>query len=91
MLNSKTLWFILKTIVTGVWCVLVLFAFLIPSQIMDHCRIMILILLLIHLFELPISLKIGTENGISKSVTVVKTICYGFTWWIPLRRGVISE
>ena len=91
MLDNKILWSLFKMFTTCVWGILIIFAFLVPSQIMSVFQALATIFLLIHLLELPFSLKISNEKGVPKSVAVIKTVCHGVAWWIPLKRGLIDE
>ena len=51
-----------------------------------------LALLALHLAEIPMtSLKIGREKNIPVPVTVVKTLLFGFCWWLPLKKGIIAK
>ena len=55
-------------------------------------RIFFIGLLLIHILEIPIvSLKIGREKKVPDSMTIIKTILFGFTWWLPLKKGIIDK
>lgn len=91
MLDSKLLWVLLRFFVVFLWCVLIYLGFIIPSSLSLLMHVAIVLLLLIHLTELPIAFRIGKEKGLTKSIVVIKTMVYGFTWWVPLRRGVINE
>lgn len=48
-------------------------------------------LLVIHIAELPIGLKIGKGKNIPAMTTAAKTILFGFTWWLPLKKGIIEK
>ncbi|HQI81662.1 MAG TPA: hypothetical protein PLR71_08890 [Deltaproteobacteria bacterium] len=43
-----------------------------------------------HPLELVLSRGIGAAAGVSPAHTLVKTIVYGFTWWLPVRLGVFK-
>jgi hypothetical protein len=61
----------------------------------ETVRLIWLIVLIVwvvgHPLELPISLPIGEKAGLSKQRTVIKTILFGFTWWLPVKLGVFKE
>lgn len=48
-------------------------------------------LFLLHIFELKTALAVGREKGLSTARTVVKNLIFGFTWWVPLRRGIVNK
>jgi hypothetical protein len=45
----------------------------------------------IHAAELPISLKIGKQAGFSNKTVVLNTLLFGFTWWLPVKKGIIVK
>ncbi len=91
MLNSKLFWFLFRNSVLLVWIVLFLFAFGLSTPISPLFRTALVILLLIHAAEIPISLGIGKEKQLSTGIIIFKTLLYGFTWWIPLRKNLIEK
>ena len=44
-----------------------------------------------HPPELILSIPIGKKAGISTGTTVLKTLLFGFTWWLPVKMGVIDK
>ncbi len=91
MLNNKAFWNILKSIVILGWILLFMLASIGSGAFVLVARIAILVLILIHLSELTVSLPIGRENNLTTRRIVINTLVFGFTWWTPLRRGVIDE
>ena len=43
-----------------------------------------------HPLELPIALRIGAERGLKPPTVVLKTLAFGFTWWLGLKRGELE-
>lgn len=53
---------------------------------------MALFLFCLHFCELlVIGLKTGAEYGKKVSETVASCLCFGFLWWLPLRRQMKKE
>ena len=50
-----------------------------------------LLLLLIHAGETLYSIRIGRRKGISPMRIVLLTLIFGFTWWVPVKRGIINR
>lgn len=48
-------------------------------------------LFVLHLFELKTALRIGHEKGLSDLRIVLKNLLFGFTWWVPVKRGIMSK
>jgi hypothetical protein len=46
---------------------------------------------IVHPLEIITSYKIGKEKNLSFARTAVMTILFGFTWWLPLKMGVIDK
>jgi hypothetical protein len=47
-------------------------------------------LVLLHAAEIVVARKIGVEKNVPLWRVVVKTILFGFTWWLPLQKGIIT-
>ncbi|MBN2158447.1 MAG: hypothetical protein JW807_03555 [Spirochaetes bacterium] len=49
-------------------------------------------LLVFHMAEIPAaSMKIGTDRNIPASTVAAKTMLFGFTWWLPLKKGILDK
>ncbi len=48
-------------------------------------------LIVLHLFEMKTALKVGREKGLSNRRIIIKNLIFGFTWWIPLKRGIFNK
>lgn len=44
-----------------------------------------------HPLELAVSLGIGEKAALSGTRIVLKTLAFGFTWWVPLKLGIIRK
>jgi urea transporter len=44
-----------------------------------------------HPLELAISLPIGREKGLKPEWAAAMTLLFGFTWWLPLKRGMRTD
>ena len=48
----------------------------------------LLILLALHTFEyFQTGRKTAEEQGMSELEGLAKCLCFGFTWWLPLKKG----
>jgi hypothetical protein len=43
---------------------------------------------LLHLTELPTAVNIGREKGVGLGRALLMNMIFGFTWWVPLKKGV---
>jgi hypothetical protein len=46
---------------------------------------------ILHPLELAMSLPIGKEKGLAPQRVFIKTMAFGFTWWLPLKLGVFED
>lgn len=42
----------------------------------------------LHVGELPLALRAARMRGVGVARAVVMDMLFGFTWWLPLRRGI---
>ena len=48
----------------------------------------LLALLALHTFEyFQIGRKVAAEQGLSKPEGLAQCLAFGFTWWLPIRKG----
>lgn len=53
--------------------------------------ILIGLLVLLHLTEMRTAMRIGAEKKIDPGRILAMNLLFGFTWWVPLRLGVIER
>lgn len=80
MINALVLW----------GAVIILGHYIFPEDRLNSLSLF-LILLTIHILEIPTAHKIGRKNNLSATRTIVKTLLFGFTWWVPLKKGIINR
>ena len=44
-----------------------------------------------HPLELTQSLPIAQKANVPLKTAIIKTLIFGLTWWIPLKRGIIKN
>jgi hypothetical protein len=44
-----------------------------------------------HTLELILSIPISKKDGINTHTAVLKTLLFGFTWWLPVNVGVLEK
>ena len=47
-------------------------------------------LLALHAGELRVSLRLPTTVGLARSRVILMTLLFGFTWWVPVSRGLAA-
>ena len=88
-MNSKGFWHLLMAGSLGLWLLSGLAIYLMPGSF--AIRFLPAGLALLHLSEIPVaSLRIGKEKGLSAGTVILKTFLFGFTWWLPLKKGILK-
>ncbi|MCD6570984.1 MAG: hypothetical protein J7L53_09815 [Deltaproteobacteria bacterium] len=93
MLKVRYFWYVMMIGAVGGWIFSIL-GLVRPSENDTMKKIQKSILYtwaLGHPLELLVSLGIGKKMGLSLLRTVTKTLLFGFTWWLPLKLGVIKK
>ena len=49
------------------------------------------IILLAHVLEIPLALNRLRPQNLPAGKVVLKTLVFGFTWWLPLSKGYTKE
>lgn len=49
------------------------------------------IILLAHVLEIPLAINRLRGKNIPTGRVVLKTLVFGFTWWLPLSKGFTQE
>lgn len=90
MLGKKFFWYTLMFGAILLWVAVIVAG----SQLFESAAgkaILPVGLFLLHCGELPISSGIGRAKGLSMFHTFIHTAIFGFTWWVPLKKGVIDR
>ncbi len=91
MLEKKGFWYLLMFGALVLWVGVILLGLLLFPENTAGKAALPAALLLLHCAEIPISLKVGAAKGLPPSRVIVKTALYGFTWWLPLKKGVFDK
>ena len=55
------------------------------------CAAVLILFSILHPLELFISIPLGRSKSIPTWKVIVKTILFGFTWWLPLKMGILDH
>lgn len=44
-----------------------------------------------HPLEMILSIPIGKKAGINAGTSILKTMLFGFTWWLPVKMGILGK
>lgn len=93
MLKSKSFWYLLMAGALGGWAISIagLLKPIEDEKLKKAWQGIFCTWVFGHPLELGLALGIGRSRGLSTLRTVVKTLLFGFTWWLPLKLGVIKK
>ena len=89
-MDKKAFWYAMMAGTAGLWVV----GLLVPWWIFQNRiagLVIPLVMLLLHILELPLALNLGEGKGLPPSRSLFFTLVFGFTWWLPLRKGIIDR
>ncbi len=93
MLDNKSFWIANMMSCVVLWIVVIFgafYSFESPSVTITWW-VITLALVIGHPLELIMAIPIGKKAGISLQKTIINTLIFGFTWWVPLKRGVFKQ
>ena len=78
----------LASIIIGTWLI---YCYLLPGSPFKSILWGIVLTIIMHLPQLPKSLKVAEGKNLSMARIVIKTTVFGASWWKPLDMGVIDK
>jgi uncharacterized membrane protein HdeD (DUF308 family) len=90
MLRNKGFWYFLMAGAIALWIGVICLGFVLFPNNTGSALLFPCVLFLMHCAEIPVSSKIGRDKGLSLARVGVKTIIFGFTWWVPVKKGVFD-
>jgi hypothetical protein len=92
-MKSKLFWYVNMAGSVAAWIFIFYGAFLTKLQGASHTFWLIITLIwcIAHPLELFMSMPVAKNAGISAGKTIVMTVLFGVTWWLPLKQGVFKE
>ena len=66
-------------------------AALVSEGRIDHWAVIIAALILLaHVLEIPLAMKVLKEKNPALGRLVIGTTLFGFTWWLPAKKGIYA-
>ncbi|MGJ8668671.1 MAG: hypothetical protein ACSHXK_04195 [Oceanococcus sp.] len=90
MTQSKGFWLFNNIGLMVFYIAVSIFAFNTGAD-MSHPAVMVAVLILAaHVLEIPLAFKVLAPQQPSALRVVLGTTLFGFTWWLPAKRGIYS-
>ncbi len=88
MIKSKGFWIVQNVVIVAFWLAAV--TLLATGQSQHRLVLLAAIILAAHVLELPLAFGVLRGRGVSPIKTLLLTLVFGFTWWLPVRRGIYA-
>ena len=88
---QKGFWYFLMTGAIVLYVAVGLLGFYIFPHSWPKAIIGVLFLVVLHLSEVPHVGKVLAGRGFSNGRIIVKTLLFGFTWWVPVKKGILEK
>jgi len=88
---KKGFWYFLMTGAIVLYVAVGLLGFYIFPHSWVKAVIGLVLLLLLHISEIPHAKKVLGGKGLSNRRIAVMTILFGFTWWVPVKKGILEK
>lgn len=89
MLDKKFFWHTLMAGAIGLYILVLAGFYFIPNTVLVGA--VLAGLLVLHASEIPHAGRIARPRGIGMRTAAIKTMLFGFTWWLPLKKGIIDR
>jgi len=90
MMRSVYLWKILMAGAVVLWLFALLAGLVFYSEHGPAAWALFFVLIVIHILEIPLCIRLGRKHGVPAGAAVIRAMVFGFTWWVPLKRGILN-
>ncbi|HRR59755.1 MAG TPA: hypothetical protein P5547_02340 [Spirochaetota bacterium] len=87
MISNKYFWYVLMSGALVLWAFAIALIYLFPEW--DYKAVLFIGLIILHGVEIPYVLTI-LRKDVSTITISIKTFLFGFTWWLPVKKGILQ-
>ncbi|HOM88344.1 MAG TPA: hypothetical protein PLH80_11965 [Spirochaetota bacterium] len=87
MISNKYFWYVLMSGALVLWAFAIALIYLFPEW--DYKAVLFIGLIILHGVEIPYVLTI-LRKDVSTIPIAIKTFLFGFTWWLPVKKGILQ-
>lgn len=87
---SRGFWYFMMTGAVGLFLLIAWIGYGVLADRAIETTIVLVLYWSIHVAEIPHGIRVGRSRGVGAGMAAWKTFLFGFTWWLPLKRGVID-
>ncbi len=90
-MSKKAFWYVLMTGAVVFWIGSIALGLYLSSKGNPNGWLLFGILVVVHALEIKMCLALGKRFELNNGLVVAKTMIFGFTWWVPLKKGIIDR
>jgi hypothetical protein len=90
MTSSRWFWYFLMTGAIFLFAIAYGIGYMVFSDTV-YAAVLPAALLALHVSEIPAARKAADGKNISGGSVIIKTTLFGFTWWLPLKKGILHK
>jgi len=87
MIHNKYFWYVLMLGALVLWVFAVALICIFPEW--DYKAVLFIGLIILHGFEILYVFTI-LKKDVSTVTIAIKTFLFGFTWWLPVKKGILQ-
>ncbi len=86
MTETKQFWQVNNAVLLALYMIA---AVLVIDGRTDHWGVILAAVILVaHVLEIPLAMKVLKDKNPSMGRLIVGTVLFGFTWWLPAKKGI---
>ena len=87
--RSPVFWRVLQVLALAIYSLVI--QCLLAGEPTHPLVIVALILLVVHLLEIPHAMSLLRDRSLPRSLLVGATLVFGILWWYPVRQGILQS
>ncbi|MDX1668292.1 MAG: hypothetical protein R3194_02640 [Limnobacter sp.] len=88
-MKNDRVWYALQMGLVVFWLIVPLVGLL--GYTVPMLTLIALLILAAHVLEIPLAINMLKDQDIPKGKIILNTLVFGFTWWLPVSKGLIPK
>lgn len=90
-MNSKGFWYFLMIGAIGLWGISIIAGRMLYPHDQLKSWMFFAAVFAVHITEVPVIAFMFKDKDIPTGTVLVKTFLFGFTWWLPYKKGILNN
>ena len=88
MIKNKAVWLGLNAFIVAFW--LAAIVMLLSGHPTERLVLIAAVVLVAHVLEMPLAFLMLRGRNVAAGRIILMNLIFGFTWWLPVRRGIYA-